>query len=143
MARTAPDPLGSPLPLAAAVAEAGAFAFLAGGYATPEALADPQFTDTVITRAFTGRPARSLRNRFAARHSASGPAGYPAVHDLTRGLRQAAAAPGDPQGLHLWAGTGFRSATTGPARAVVDRLAGLLRPLRPTTHTARPTEETR
>src|SRR3712207_1338652 len=53
MARTAPDPLGSPLPLAAApmaggattprlaaaVAEAGAFAFLAGGYKTPEALA--------------------------------------------------------------------------------------------------------
>jgi nitronate monooxygenase len=50
---TAPDPLGSPLPLAAApmaggpttprlaaaVAEAGAFAFLAGGYKAPEALA--------------------------------------------------------------------------------------------------------
>jgi nitronate monooxygenase len=91
-----------------------------------DALADPQFPDTVITRAFTGRPARSLRNRFADRHSATGPAGYPAVHHLTRGLRQAAAAAGDPHGLHLWAGTGFRSATTGPARAVIDRLAELL-----------------
>jgi nitronate monooxygenase len=91
-----------------------------------DALADPQFTDTVVTRAFTGRPARSLRNRFADRYSATGPAGYPAVHHLTRGLRQAAAAAGDPHGLHLWAGTGFRSATTGPARAVIDRLASLL-----------------
>jgi hypothetical protein len=53
MARTAPDPLGSRLPLAAApmaggpttprlaaaVAEAGAFTFLAGGYKTAESLA--------------------------------------------------------------------------------------------------------
>jgi nitronate monooxygenase len=39
-----------------------------------DALADPQFTDTVITRAFTGRAARSLRNRFADRYDATGPA---------------------------------------------------------------------
>ena len=88
-----------------------------------DALADPQFTETVITRAFTGRPARALRNRFADRYDASAPAGYPAIHHLTRALRRAAAAAGDPHSLHLWAGTGYRSATTGPARAVIDRLA--------------------
>ncbi|MGY1708565.1 nitronate monooxygenase [Geodermatophilus sp. SYSU D00758] len=88
-----------------------------------DALADPAFPGTVVTRAFTGRPARALRNRFTDRHDASAPAGYPAVHHLTRGLRRAAAAAGDPHGLHLWAGTGHRSAPTGPARAVVEWLA--------------------
>jgi nitronate monooxygenase len=91
-----------------------------------DALADPEFTDTVITRAFTGRPARALRNRFADRYDATGPAGYPAIHHLTRAVRQAAAAAGDPHGVHLWAGTGYRHAPTGPARAVIDRLAELL-----------------
>jgi nitronate monooxygenase len=87
------------------------------------ALADPGFTNTVITRAFTGRPARSLRNRFTERHDATAPIGYPAIHHLTRPLRQAAAAAGDPHRLHLWAGTGYRSATTGPVRLVLERLA--------------------
>jgi NAD(P)H-dependent flavin oxidoreductase YrpB (nitropropane dioxygenase family) len=87
------------------------------------ALADPVFTDTMITRAFTGRPARCLRNRFAEQHDASAPTGYPAIHHLTRELRRAAAAAGDAQHLHLWAGTGYRNATTGPVRAVIDGLA--------------------
>ena len=91
-----------------------------------DALADPGFPGTVVTRAFTGRPARALRNRFVDEHDATAPAGYPAIHHLTRRLRQAAAAAGDPHGVHLWAGTGFRSATTGPARDVIGRLAQLL-----------------
>jgi nitronate monooxygenase len=88
-----------------------------------DALADPTFTSTVLTRAFTGRPARGLRNQFIERHEATAPLGYPALHHLTRGLRQAAAAAGDPQRLHLWAGGGYRSADTGPAGAVIDGLA--------------------
>jgi NAD(P)H-dependent flavin oxidoreductase YrpB (nitropropane dioxygenase family) len=89
-----------------------------------DALADPAFTDTVITRAFTGRPARALRNRFVDDHDATAPTGYPAIHYLTRRLRQAAAAAGDAQRLHLWAGTGYRNASTGPVRAVIEQLAG-------------------
>ncbi|WP_230688719.1 nitronate monooxygenase [Micromonospora sp. WMMC415] len=81
---------------------------------------------TVITRAFTGRPARGLRNGFVERYEATAPLGYPAVHHLTRGMRAAAAAAGDPDRLHLWAGTGYRSASTGPAGAVVDLLAAAL-----------------
>ncbi|MDQ1632846.1 MAG: nitronate monooxygenase [Frankiaceae bacterium] len=91
-----------------------------------DALADPQFVETVVTRAFTGRPARGLRNRFADRHESTAPAGYPAVHHLTKAMRQAAAAAGDPHGLHLWAGTGYRNAVTGPAAGVIDHLAGAL-----------------
>ncbi|HEU0104375.1 MAG TPA: nitronate monooxygenase, partial [Mycobacteriales bacterium] len=90
-----------------------------------DALARPG-GETVLTRAFTGRPARALRNAFIERHDLAAPAGYPAVHHLTRPLRAAAAAAGDPDGLHLWAGTGFRCATTGPARQVVAELARLL-----------------
>ena len=88
-----------------------------------DALASSEFTQTVLTRAFTGRPARALQNAFIQRHDPAAPAGYPALHHLTRPLRAAAAAAGDPHGLHLWAGTGFRSATTGPARKVIERLA--------------------
>ncbi len=86
------------------------------------ALADPAYTETVLTRAFTGRPARALRNGFVDRHP-QGPDAYPAVHHLTRELRQAAGRAGDADRLHLWAGTGFRNAPTGPAAAVVRHLA--------------------
>lgn len=87
------------------------------------ALANPSFTETVITRAFTGRPARALRNDFFDRHDAEAPLGYPEIHHLTRTLRQAAAKAGDAQTLHLWAGTGFRNATEEPAAQVIHRLA--------------------
>ncbi len=87
------------------------------------ALADPALDETVVTRAFTGRPARALRNGFIDRHDASAPAAYPAVHHLTRELRQAAARAGDADRLHLWAGTGYRHAAPGPAADVIRRLA--------------------
>jgi NAD(P)H-dependent flavin oxidoreductase YrpB (nitropropane dioxygenase family) len=87
------------------------------------ALADPRFTETVITRAFTGRPARALRNAFVDRHEHASLTAYPAVHHLTRALRQAAAQAGDADRLHLWAGTGWRNAPTGPAADVIRHLA--------------------
>lgn len=87
------------------------------------ALADPAFTETAITHAFTGRPARGLHNGFIDRHEATAPYGYPALHHLTRPLRQAAAKAGDADRLHLWAGTGFRAAKEGPAAEVIRELA--------------------
>lgn len=79
--------------------------------------------DTVITRAFSGRPARGLRNEFIDRFEAQAPIGYPAVHHLTSGLRRAAAAAGDPELVNLWAGTGYRNATAEPAAAILARLS--------------------
>jgi nitronate monooxygenase len=87
------------------------------------AIADSGRGQTVLTRAFTGRPARALPNRFIERYGAIAPAGYPAVHHLTSGLRKAAAAAGDPEAVHLWAGTGYRNATAEPTRAVLTRLS--------------------
>ncbi|RAG82666.1 nitronate monooxygenase [Streptacidiphilus pinicola] len=88
-----------------------------------DALADPARQETVVTRAFTGRPARGLRNGFTDRHSASAPIGYPALHHLTSPLRRAAAASGDAERLHLWAGTGHRHATAEPVADILTRLA--------------------
>lgn len=95
-----------------------------GASATHQAaLADPAYTETVLTRAFTGRPARGLRNAFIDAHEAEAPPGYPAIHHLTSPLRKAAAAAGKPDYVHLWAGTGFRQATAEPATDILRRLA--------------------
>jgi NAD(P)H-dependent flavin oxidoreductase YrpB (nitropropane dioxygenase family) len=91
-----------------------------------DALTSPDMTGTVVTRAFTGRPARAVRTGFVDRHDAHAPVAYPAVHHLTRELRRRAAAAGDAERVHLWAGTGYRHATEGPARDVVDRLVASL-----------------
>ncbi|MFE7705928.1 nitronate monooxygenase [Streptomyces sp. NPDC057486] len=87
------------------------------------ALADPARRRTVVTRAFTGRPARALRNGFTDRYTDLAPAGYPALHHLTSPMRKAAAAADDPERINLWAGTGYRHATAEPAGRILERLA--------------------
>ncbi len=59
-------------------------------------LTDPAFDTTVITRAFTGRPARTLRNHFVERYDRVAPVGRPALHHLTGPPRRAATAAGAP-----------------------------------------------
>jgi nitronate monooxygenase len=86
------------------------------------ALADPRFTTTAVTRAFSGRPARGLLNRFMEDHP-DAPAAYPEINNATRPLRATAAAAGNPDGMSLWAGTAFRKATARPAGEVVEQLA--------------------
>ncbi|MDT9595068.1 nitronate monooxygenase [Nocardioides zeae] len=87
------------------------------------ALADPARTTTVVTRAFSGRPARALVNGFVERFDADAPAGYPALHHLTSPIRRAAAAAGDPEAINIWAGTGHAHGTDEPAEVVLRRLA--------------------
>jgi nitronate monooxygenase len=87
------------------------------------ALTDPAFPRTVITRAFTGRPARGLVNRFILDHSADAPAAYPQLHHLTRNLRAAAASAGDPEAMSMWAGQGHQFARAIPAGELVRTLA--------------------
>lgn len=85
-------------------------------------LTDPQL-GSIITRAFSGRSARCLANRFALVHGPVAPAVFPQVDQLTKPLRTAAAANGDLDVLSLWAGSGWRAAREGPAGAVVTRLS--------------------
>jgi nitronate monooxygenase len=78
---------------------------------------------TTVTRAFTGRPARGLRNGFVDAFDAQAPSGYPALHHLTSSLRRAAAAAGDPEPVNLWAGTGYRRAQERPVAETLQALA--------------------
>jgi nitronate monooxygenase len=87
------------------------------------ALADPRFEQTAVTRAFSGRPARGLLNQFMLDH-ADAPAAYPEINNATRPLRAAAAAAGDLDRLHLWAGTGYRAAADRPLAAILHQLCG-------------------
>lgn len=85
------------------------------------ALADPAFTHTAVTRAFSGRSARGLVNSFMLDHP-DAPSGYPEINSATRPLRAAAAAAGDTGRMSLFAGEGFRAATTRLAAEVVAHL---------------------
>ena len=78
---------------------------------------------TVVTRAFSGRPARGLRNAFIA--SVDGRElilPYPLQNALTRPMRTAAAQQGLPDYLSLWAGQGVTRARALPAADLVARL---------------------
>ncbi len=90
------------------------------------ALIDPRFDRTATTRAFTGRTARALVNAFLVEHDAVAPRGYPEVHHLTRPLRQAAAAAGDADHVHLWAGEGWQRLRPMPAADLVRTIAAEL-----------------
>jgi nitronate monooxygenase len=85
-----------------------------------ELLAQP--IPTRLTRAFTGRTARGLVNRFLDEHSAAAPAAYPEIHHATSPLRAAARRRGDADGFNLWAGQGHTLAQELPAAEIVRRL---------------------
>jgi nitronate monooxygenase len=77
---------------------------------------------TALTRAFTGRRARALVNRFVAEHSASAPSAYPQVHHVTAPLRAAGRERGDADVVNLWAGQAHGAARELPAAELVDVL---------------------
>jgi nitronate monooxygenase len=79
---------------------------------------------TALTRAFTGRTARGIVNRFMREHETDAPLAYPEVHHLTAPLRSAARGRGDADGFHLWAGQAYSLAVPGvPAGELVRGLA--------------------
>lgn len=78
---------------------------------------------TRLTRAFTGRYARGVENRFMRElHAVQDevPA-YPVQNRLTQPLRAAAAKAGDAEMISLWAGQGVRLAQPGDAGDLVRR----------------------
>jgi nitronate monooxygenase len=116
----------------AAVLAAGAAAAQLGTafMLTPEAATAPAHRDalrggdrTALTRAFTGRSARGIQNRFMREHEHEAPLAYPEVHHLTAPLRAAARDAGDADSFHLWAGQAHALAAELPAGELVRRLA--------------------
>lgn len=80
---------------------------------------------TTIIRAFSGKPARGLKNRF---HEMLEPAAdlllpYPVQNALTRDIRQAAARLDRPEFMSLWAGQGTRLLRRVSARELVLQIA--------------------
>jgi nitronate monooxygenase len=80
-------------------------------------------TETALTRAFTGRRARGLVNRFLVEHGAGAPSAYPQVHHATGPIRAEARRRGDADGFNLWAGQAHRLAVEAPAAEIVRALA--------------------
>jgi nitronate monooxygenase len=86
------------------------------------ALREARDDSTVITRAFSGRAARGLGNRFTRQMSGEPLAPYPVQNALTREIRAAAAKAGDSGLLSLWAGQGAPLLREEPARELVARI---------------------
>jgi nitronate monooxygenase len=77
--------------------------------------------ETVLTRAFTGRLARGIRNEFIAEHQEA-PAAYPELHYLTSPMRKQARERGDAGRINLWAGEAHELAVERPAAETVRAL---------------------
>jgi nitronate monooxygenase len=81
---------------------------------------------TRVTRAFSGRPARGIVNRFMTEVESGGDQEailpFPLQNALTRPLRAAAAKNGRAEFLSLWAGQGVRMARRHSAGELVAKL---------------------
>jgi nitronate monooxygenase len=90
-----------------------------------QALAGARDDSTRVTKAFSGRPARGIVNRFMQEVDRDPEAilPFPLQNALTRPLRTAAAMAGRAEFLSLWAGQGTRMARRMPAAELVARLA--------------------
>ena len=72
-----------------------------------ERLARTEANDTMVTRAFSGRPGRSVATayvRAAAASDAPRSAPYPVQRGLTQAMRQEALKAGDADRMQMWAG---------------------------------------
>jgi nitronate monooxygenase len=99
---------------------------------TPEAMTHPAYADrlahtqaheTMVTRAFSGRPGRSIATAYvrAALHGPP-PAPYPVQRGLTAGMRESARKAGDVERMQMWAGQSAQLARAEPAGQLVRQL---------------------
>lgn len=67
-------------------------------------------TDTVLTKSFSGKYARGIRNRFIddMEHHQEDILAYPFQNQITKKIRSKAAAEGRNDLLHLWSGQGVK-----------------------------------
>jgi nitronate monooxygenase len=99
---------------------------------TPEAMTHPSYADrlscteaheTMVTRAFSGRPGRSMATNFVrAALSGPPPAPYPVQRGLTAAMRESARKAGDVERMQVWAGQSAKLARAAPAGEIVRQL---------------------
>lgn len=75
-----------------------------------QAIFESDEESTVVTKSFSGRPARGIQNRFIKEFEASGcpPLPFPSQNTITKDIRAAASRNGDSQFMSLWAGQSTR-----------------------------------
>ena len=98
----------------------------------PEAMTHPAYADrlartephdTMVTRALSGRPGRSVSNAYVrAAMTGPTPAPYPIQRALTSAMREAAKKAGDPERMQMWAGQSARLARNQSAGEIVRQL---------------------
>lgn len=97
-------------------------------------LARTEAHETVLTRAFSGRPGRSVATAYVRAANAANaprPAPYPVQRGLTRAMREAGQQAGDADRMQMWAGQAAKLAQNRPAGTIARQLwegaLGLLR----------------
>ncbi|WP_191084414.1 NAD(P)H-dependent flavin oxidoreductase [Roseococcus microcysteis] len=86
-----------------------------------EALAHTAPEDTVLTRAFSGRAGRGIRNAATEAFADVPAAPYPVQRALSAPMRAEAVAAGDVSRMQAWAGQGAALARAEPAAELVAR----------------------
>jgi nitronate monooxygenase len=87
------------------------------------ALASEAARRTVVTRAFSGRAARGIRNAMTDAFEGIEALPFPQQQDMTRDLRAAAVAQGRTDLMQMWAGQGAPLLRALPAGDLVETLA--------------------
>jgi nitronate monooxygenase len=87
-----------------------------------QAILHARESETRITRAFSGRPARGIINRFMTEVGDDVPP-FPIQNSLTRPLRNEAAKRGRTEFLNLWSGQGTRLARKRSAAELIKDIA--------------------
>jgi nitronate monooxygenase len=116
--------LAAVLVLGAAAGQVGTGYLRSTEAGTSEAQRAATATDspTVLTRAFSGRLARGIVNRWHREHGDAAPPAYPEVHHLTSPLRAQGRSAGDPDLINLWAGQAHRLAEERSAEEITRLL---------------------
>ena len=90
-----------------------------------ERLAHTEANETTVTRAFSGRPGRSVTTAYVRAATASDAprsAPYPVQRGLTQAMRQEALKGGDADRIQMWAGQAAKFARAEPAGTIAQHL---------------------
>ncbi|MCG7343223.1 nitronate monooxygenase [Sporosarcina sp. ACRSL] len=89
-----------------------------------QAVIDATENNTVLTKAFSGKSARGIRNEFIEMMEGFPIAPYPYQNDLTKKIRSEAAAQSRPEFMSLWAGERVQDTVGGTVKEIVEKFLG-------------------